>query len=147
MSIKSQSQYNQETNSRSGTRCFRGYGLLFTAGAGMGVDSGLPDFRGDKGFWKAYPALFGHSFSDMANPSWFDSDPRLAWGFYGHRLNSISFSGSTQRVSFSKNGLKIVRTSSLPPMWMVNSKSRLFRRIDSRVSRLEFTGCSISIPI
>ena len=24
--------------------------LLITAGAGMGVDSGLPDFRGDKGF-------------------------------------------------------------------------------------------------
>ena len=25
--------------------------LLITAGAGMGVDSGLPDFRGKKGFW------------------------------------------------------------------------------------------------
>ena len=31
--------------------------LLITAGAGMGVDSGLPDFRGTTGFWKAYPAL------------------------------------------------------------------------------------------
>ena len=31
--------------------------LLIGAGAGMGVDSGLPDFRGDKGFWRAYPAL------------------------------------------------------------------------------------------
>jgi hypothetical protein len=29
--------------------------VLITAGAGMGVDSGLPDFRGDEGFWKAYP--------------------------------------------------------------------------------------------
>lgn len=29
--------------------------LLFSAGAGMGVDSGLPDFRGDEGFWRAYP--------------------------------------------------------------------------------------------
>ena len=27
--------------------------LLFTAGAGMGVDSGLPDFRGAQGFWRA----------------------------------------------------------------------------------------------
>jgi NAD-dependent SIR2 family protein deacetylase len=25
-------------------------GLLITAGAGMGVDSGLPDFRGTEGF-------------------------------------------------------------------------------------------------
>ena len=25
-------------------------------------------------------------FTDMANPSWFDTNPKLAWGFYGHRL-------------------------------------------------------------
>jgi len=30
--------------------------FVITAGAGMGVDSGLPDFRGDHGFWNAYPA-------------------------------------------------------------------------------------------
>jgi len=62
--------------------------LLITAGAGMGVDSGLPDFRGDKGFWKAYPPFerLGVSFVDMANPGWFVRDPELAWGFYGHRL-------------------------------------------------------------
>ena len=63
--------------------------LLVTAGAGMGVDSGLPDFRGNEGFWKAYPpmAKLGVSFVEMANPFWFDRDPSLAWGFYGHRLN------------------------------------------------------------
>jgi len=63
--------------------------LLIGAGAGMGVDSGLPDFRGTEGFWKAYPALKKqyHSFSDMANPMWFELNPRKAWGFYGHRLN------------------------------------------------------------
>lgn len=27
--------------------------VLVTAGAGMGVDSGLPDFRGNEGFWQA----------------------------------------------------------------------------------------------
>jgi NAD-dependent SIR2 family protein deacetylase len=63
--------------------------LVIGAGAGMGVDSGLPDFRGDRGFWKAYPPLaeLGISFVEMANPRWFQSDPELAWGFYGHRLN------------------------------------------------------------
>lgn len=63
-------------------------GILVAAGAGMGVDSGLPDFRGDHGFWKAYPPYqkLGLSFVDLANPHWFDKDPALAWGFYGHRL-------------------------------------------------------------
>ena len=63
--------------------------ILIGAGAGMGVDSGLPDFRGNDGFWKAYPPLkkIGIEFSEMANPQWFTEDPKLAWGFYGHRLN------------------------------------------------------------
>ena len=63
--------------------------ILITAGAGMGVDSGLPDFRGNEGFWKAYPVIkdLGHSFVDMANPQWFETNPALAWAFYGHRLN------------------------------------------------------------
>ena len=62
--------------------------LVITAGAGMGVDSGLPDFRGPEGFWNAYPPFrqMGLSFVDLANPEWFERDPRLAWGFYGHRL-------------------------------------------------------------
>ncbi len=63
--------------------------LLIASGAGMGVDSGLPDFRGDEGFWKAYPpiAKLGISFSSMANPYWFEERPHLAWAFYGHRYN------------------------------------------------------------
>ncbi|HEV3261083.1 MAG TPA: Sir2 family NAD-dependent protein deacetylase [Gemmataceae bacterium] len=63
--------------------------LLIGAGAGMGVDSGLPDFRGAQGFWRAYPPYekLGLGFSSLANPRWFTADPALAWGFYGHRLN------------------------------------------------------------
>ena len=63
--------------------------LLVTAGAGMGVDSGLPDFRGTEGFWRAYPPFreLGLRFEELANPQWFVEDPELAWGFYGHRLN------------------------------------------------------------
>ena len=63
--------------------------LIITAGAGMGVDSGLPDFRGTQGFWQAYPALAKAriQFEEIANPESFERDPELAWGFYGHRLN------------------------------------------------------------
>jgi NAD-dependent SIR2 family protein deacetylase len=63
-------------------------GLLIGAGAGIGVDSGLPDFRGDQGFWRAYPPLarLGIRFVEIANPRSFAHDPDLTWGFYGHRL-------------------------------------------------------------
>jgi NAD-dependent SIR2 family protein deacetylase len=76
--------------------------LLITAGAGMGVDSGLPDFRGAEGFWRAYPVIarLGLSFEEIANPTWFERDPQLAWAFYGHRLNlyraTVPHAGFTQ---------------------------------------------------
>lgn len=62
--------------------------LIITAGAGMGVDSGMPDFRGQEGFWNAYPALgrSGTSFQQIASPASFAENPARAWGFYGHRL-------------------------------------------------------------
>ena len=63
--------------------------MVIAAGAGMGIDSGLPDFRGDDGFWRAYPTL-GRSrlgFEDIASPQAFQERPATAWGFYGHRLN------------------------------------------------------------
>lgn len=54
----------------------------------MGVDSGLPDFRGPEGFWRAYPPYreLGLRFAEIADPVHFLDDPELAWGFYGHRL-------------------------------------------------------------
>lgn len=63
--------------------------LLITAGAGIGVDSGLPDFRGNQGFWNLYPAYAKQrlTFSDLANPMWFEAQPHRAWGFYGYRYN------------------------------------------------------------
>lgn len=72
------------------TTALKGAGtLLITAGAGMGVDSGLPDFRGPQGFWRAYPMYqrLGIDFIDAANPTHFEDDPAFAWGFYGHRTH------------------------------------------------------------
>jgi len=62
--------------------------LVVAAGAGMGVDSGLPDFRGQQGFWQAYPALGREQidFTQIASPQAFVISPERAWGFYGHRL-------------------------------------------------------------
>lgn len=62
--------------------------LVVAAGAGMGVDSGLPDYRGDEGFWNAYPPYrgLGLDYMRMARPKAFLTDPELAWGFWGHQL-------------------------------------------------------------
>jgi NAD-dependent SIR2 family protein deacetylase len=62
--------------------------IVIAAGAGMGVDSGLPDFRGNEGLWRAYPALASAklNFTEVASPRTFERAPALAWGFYGHRL-------------------------------------------------------------
>ena len=79
-------------------------GLLITAGAGMGVDSGLPDFRSAQGFWNAYPALgkLNRDFQSIACPQAFHEDPALAWGFYGHRLNLY-------RKTVPHDGFRILR--------------------------------------
>jgi NAD-dependent SIR2 family protein deacetylase/DNA-binding SARP family transcriptional activator len=65
--------------------------LVITAGTGMGVDSGLPDYRDAPSFASAYPAYreLGLQFEDLAEPSWFTKDPALAWGFYGSRLEAV----------------------------------------------------------
>jgi NAD-dependent SIR2 family protein deacetylase len=79
----------QDLHAQAAAELRRAGALVVTAGAGMGVDSGLPDFRGDRGFWKAYPPYekLGLSFVDAANPAHFEQDPQLGWGFYGHRTN------------------------------------------------------------
>ena len=44
--------------------------LLIGAGAGMGKDSGMPDFRGPEGFWNNYPPFKNKfNFYDCASPA------------------------------------------------------------------------------
>ncbi len=78
--------------------------LVVTSGAGMGVDSGLPDFRGERGFWKAYPMYerLGISFVGAANPAHFHRDPEFGWGFYGHRT-------TLYRTTEPHDGFRILR--------------------------------------
>jgi NAD-dependent SIR2 family protein deacetylase len=83
--------------------------IIITAGAGMGVDSGLPDFRGNEGMWKAYPALGKRkmSFSKIANQNAFKYKPKLAWGFYGHRYDL--YKNTEPHIGF-KALLELVKT-------------------------------------
>jgi len=110
--------------------------LLITAGAGMGVDSGLPDFRGNEGFWRAYPAYakLGLDFMSMASPAWFRRDPRLAWGFYGHRL-------ALYRRTLPHGGFAVLRrwaAARLLGAWVFTSN------VDGQFQRAGFDPASIT---
>jgi NAD-dependent SIR2 family protein deacetylase len=49
----------------------------------MGVDSGLPDFRGRSGLWNVEDGRF----VDVSTPWTFNTYPHRGWGFYGHFWN------------------------------------------------------------
>lgn len=78
--------------------------LLFAAGSGMGVDSGLADYGANAGFWQAYPVLARAKveFSSVSTPHAFRAKPALAWGFYGHRL-------ATYRATAPHPGFALLR--------------------------------------
>ncbi|ELT91158.1 hypothetical protein CAPTEDRAFT_229030 [Capitella teleta] len=82
--------------------------LVITAGAGMSVDSGLPDFRGAKGFWREYPPLkkLGINLQDMNNPRWFNKDPQVAWGFFAHCHNMYKSTEPHEGFNIIKSWVK-----------------------------------------
>jgi hypothetical protein len=65
--------------------------LVIAAGVGIAVDFGPPDFRGNTGFWNAYPALAKAqtSFTDVAK-ALFAGQLCYAQGFSGlQRLKCV----------------------------------------------------------
>jgi NAD-dependent SIR2 family protein deacetylase len=57
-------------------------GVVILAGAGMSVDSGLPDFRGSTGLWTTAK----ETFITKATAKGFDTNPLASWNFYVERL-------------------------------------------------------------
>jgi NAD-dependent SIR2 family protein deacetylase len=62
--------------------------LILTSGAGMSVDSGLPDFASDRGIInkiiKGDPNL---DYRNIINPQYFEAYPEKFWYIYGDRYN------------------------------------------------------------
>jgi NAD-dependent SIR2 family protein deacetylase len=109
--------------------------LIVAAGAGMGVDSGLPDFRGTDGFWKAYPALSTRKmpFHQVASPATFSRDPALAWGFYGHRL-------ALYRSTLPHAGFELLKR------WgeaTLHGYAVFTSNVDGQFQRAGFSGCPL----
>lgn len=53
------------------------------AGAGLSAASGIPTFRGKEGWWK------NREPAELASPQGFNSDPRLVWEWYCHRIETV----------------------------------------------------------
>ena len=77
-------------------------GILITAGAGMSVDSGLPDFRSVGGFWNAYPMFKGRNinFEDIATPLAYETHQELAIGFMGIAYRNIAQQARMRATKF-----------------------------------------------
>lgn len=88
--------------------------VIFFSGAGMSVDSGLPDFRGDEGFWKAYPMYkkLGITLTSIASPHSFKKNRSRFWGFYAHRhemyKNATPHEGYKNLLDYVKSNNKNV---------------------------------------
>jgi NAD-dependent SIR2 family protein deacetylase len=57
--------------------------LLIVAGAGMGIDSGLPDYRGPNGLWNTWhpSQALNMRYEDLSTHELFMTSPEIAWGF------------------------------------------------------------------
>ena len=116
--------------------------VVVTAGAGLGVDSGLPDFRGAEGFWNAYPPYrgLGVAFHDLASPEAFRADPGLAWGFYAHRrrlyaaaplhaghevLARFTADAPHAGLAITSNVDGLLQRAGVDPVWEVHGRIRV----------------------
>jgi NAD-dependent SIR2 family protein deacetylase len=63
--------------------------LLITAGVGMSLESGFPNYRDQDQLYKAYPKLkdLGFKFDYCVSNSFFEKYPHKAWYFFGDRYN------------------------------------------------------------
>lgn len=61
--------------------------LVVNAGAGMSVDSGMPDFRGKSGLWGNVENNTGKRIFETVNPKNLLQNPEIVWNIFSKRLD------------------------------------------------------------
>ena len=62
--------------------------IFITSGAGMSVDSGLPDYRSNNGIIAQLNGS-NYSYDDLANPKAFLENAEYSWGWYSNHIQEF----------------------------------------------------------
>jgi len=126
-------------------------GLIIAAGAGMGVDSGLADFRGPEGFWRAYPPLrrAGLRFEEMAIHGRSSAIPVLPGDFTAIACNVTGKRFHTAVSPSCGKSRRVCRTglSYLQAMWMVIFRKRVLPTKRSARYTVRSIICNAQRPV
>ena len=81
--------------------------VIVASGAGMSLDSKLPDFRNETAWNARYPMFQGRglTYAHLASHAMLDKNPRLAWGWYASCISMYA-------ESAPHNGYKILKAYS-----------------------------------
>jgi NAD-dependent SIR2 family protein deacetylase len=64
--------------------------IVINTGAGMGVDSGLADYRGNGGQWGQVESSTEKSIFEVVNPQAFIDNPSYSWKLLGQRIKEYA---------------------------------------------------------
>ncbi|AFM06371.1 NAD-dependent protein deacetylase, SIR2 family [Bernardetia litoralis DSM 6794] len=81
--------------------------IVITAGAGMGVDSGLADYRGeDEGQWGKVETETEKTVFETVNPAAFLENPAYSWNLFGKRMEEYENTEPHNGFYILKNWIK-----------------------------------------
>jgi len=113
--------------------------LVITAGAGIGVDSGLSDYRGSGGQWGKVETENEKSVFDVVNPKLFLENPEYGWKLFASRL--VEYTNATPHEGF-KIILDLIDKFSLDYFVLTSNVDNQFQKAGFDQSRIrELHGC------
>ena len=72
--------------------------IVITSGAGMGMDSGLSDYRGESGQWGQVENDTDLSAIEVVNPKYFSENPKYVWKIFAQRM--LEYKQATPHAGF-----------------------------------------------
>jgi NAD-dependent SIR2 family protein deacetylase len=80
--------------------------IVINTGAGMGVDSGLADYRGNGGQWGQVENDTEKSIFEVVNPQAFVENPAYSWKLFGQRIKEYAETKPHNGFTILRNWIK-----------------------------------------